>query len=170
MGELELMSMMRLPGFKVSVMQPLPLSPSPSSALRTSLPSGSMVMTMSEREATSFDDEPRSAPASTSSSGLPKLPIHFIGLDNYKEFLTLGAASRENLEALGRTLLFCVGVTAIQFTFGLFVAILLNQGLRGTRFFRTLFFLTTAVPTAVAAVAWGRPSVNEPTHWAIGSS
>ena len=90
----------------------------------------------------------------TDASGLPKLPIHFIGLDNYKEFLTLGAASRENLEALGRTLLFCVSVTGIQFTFGLFVAILLNQGLRGTRFFRTLFFFPVILGVTIQGLMW----------------
>jgi ABC-type sugar transport system permease subunit len=90
----------------------------------------------------------------TDASGLPKLPIHFIGLDNYKEFLTLGASSRENLEALGRTLLFCVGVTSIQFTIGLFVAILLNQGLRGTRFFRTLFFFPVILGVTIQGLMW----------------
>ncbi len=90
----------------------------------------------------------------TDASGLPRLPIHFVGLDNYKEFLTLGAASKENLQALVRTLLFCVGVTAIQFTFGLVVAILLNQGLRGTRFFRTLFFFPVILGVTIQGLMW----------------
>jgi raffinose/stachyose/melibiose transport system permease protein len=90
----------------------------------------------------------------TDASGLPKLPVNWIGFDNYKEFLTLGAAARENLWALGRTLIFCVCVTVIQFSFGLSVAVLLNQGLRGTKFFRTLFFLPVILGVTIQGLMW----------------
>ena len=90
----------------------------------------------------------------TDATGLPNLPIHFVGLDNYKEFLTLGAAARENFAALGRTLLFSVAVTVIQFTLGLLVAVLLNQKLRGTTFFRTLFFLPVILGVTIQGLMW----------------
>lgn len=90
----------------------------------------------------------------TDATGLPRLPINWVGLDNYREFLTLGAAARENFDALIRTLVFCVGVTAIQFTLGLAVAILLNQGLRGTKFFRTLFFFPVILGVTIQGLMW----------------
>jgi raffinose/stachyose/melibiose transport system permease protein len=90
----------------------------------------------------------------TDATGLPNLPIHWVGLDNYKEFLTLGAAARENLQAMLRTLIFCVSVTVIQFSLGLLVAVLLSQKLRGTTFFRTLFFLPVILGVTIQGLMW----------------
>lgn len=90
----------------------------------------------------------------TDATGLSGIKVNFIGLDNYREFLTLGAASRENLDALFRTLAFCFFVTTIQFTLGLFVALLLNQGLRGTTFFRTLIFLPVILGVTIQGLMW----------------
>jgi raffinose/stachyose/melibiose transport system permease protein len=90
----------------------------------------------------------------TNATGLSGIRVDFIGLDNYREFLTLGAASRENLDAVIRTLVFCVIVTTIQFSLGLLVALLLNQGLRGTMFFRTLFFLPVILGVTIQGLIW----------------
>ena len=67
----------------------------------------------------------------TDTNGLTPAPLHFIGLGNYEEFLFKGAAARQNIDAVLRTLVFCVVVTAVQFGVGLLVAVLLNQRLRG---------------------------------------
>ncbi len=90
----------------------------------------------------------------TDATGLPNLPVHWVGLANYKEFLTLGAAARENIAAILRTLAFSVAVTVVQFTLGLLVALLLNQKLRGTKFFRTLFFLPVIFGVTVQGLMW----------------
>jgi raffinose/stachyose/melibiose transport system permease protein len=90
----------------------------------------------------------------TDATGLSGIEVHFVGLDNYREFLTLGAAARENLDAVIRTFVFCIVVTTVQFTLGLFVALLLNQGLRGTRFFRTLFFMPVILGVAIQGLMW----------------
>ena len=74
----------------------------------------------------------------TNATGIRGAPIDWIGLENYREFLFLGQASMDNYAALGRTLIFMFFVTTIQFTLGLVVAILVNQRLKGTNFFRTL--------------------------------
>src|SRR4030066_2230694 len=76
----------------------------------------------------------------TDATGIKGAPINWIGLENYREFLFMGQASLDNYAALGRTLVFCFFVTTIQFTLGLIVAILVNQKLKGTNFFRPLFF------------------------------
>ena len=51
----------------------------------------------------------------TDATGIQGAPIRWIGLENYREFLFMGQASRDNLDALGRTLIFCLCVTVIQF-------------------------------------------------------
>ena len=90
----------------------------------------------------------------TDATGLPNSPIRWIGLENYREFLTLGAASKENLDALIRTFVFSLAVTVVQFTLGLLVAVLLNQKLRGTKFFRTLFFLPVILGVTIQGLMW----------------
>lgn len=90
----------------------------------------------------------------TDATGLPGAPVTWVGLENYREFLTLGAASRENLDALIRTFIFSIAVTVIQFTLGLLVAVLLNQRLKGTKFFRTLFFLPVILGVTIQGLMW----------------
>ncbi len=92
--------------------------------------------------------------SATDATGLPGLPINYVGLDNYREFLTLGARAQENIDAIGRTLIFMVVVTTIQFSLGLFVSLLLNMGLKGTRFFRTLFFLPVILGVTIQGLMW----------------
>ncbi len=90
----------------------------------------------------------------TDTNGLTPKPLNFIGLDNYEEFLFRGAAAQENLEALLRTILFCVLVTVVQFVLGLLAAILLNQRLAGTRWFRALFFLPVILGVTIQGLVW----------------
>jgi len=90
----------------------------------------------------------------TDATGLPGQPINWIGLENYREFLTLGAAAQENWATLFRTFIFCVAVTVIQFSLGLLVAVLLNQKLRGTKFFRTLIFLPVILGVTIQGLIW----------------
>jgi len=90
----------------------------------------------------------------TDTNGLTPAPLNFIGLSNYQEFLLRGAAARQNLDAVLRTVLFCVLVTTIQFGLGLLAAVLLNQRLRGTRWFRALFFLPVILGVTIQGLIW----------------
>jgi len=90
----------------------------------------------------------------TDATGIQGAAVHWIGLDNYKEFLAMGQASRDNLDALGRTLIFCFFVTTIQFGLGLLVAVLLNQKLRGRNIFRTLYFMPVILGAAIQGLIW----------------
>ncbi|MBA3871121.1 MAG: sugar ABC transporter permease, partial [Anaerolineae bacterium] len=90
----------------------------------------------------------------TDANGIANVPIHWIGLDNYKEFLLLGQAARDNYDALGRTLVFCIAVTVFQFALGLLVAMLLNQQLAGTNFFRIVFFLPVILGVVIQGLIW----------------
>jgi len=90
----------------------------------------------------------------TDAPGIPGIDIHWIGLDNYHEFLFAGTSSRDNYDALLRTLKFCFLVTTIQFGLGLLIAMLLNQNLKGTKFFRTLFFFPVILGVAIQGLMW----------------
>jgi raffinose/stachyose/melibiose transport system permease protein len=90
----------------------------------------------------------------TDATGIRGLPVHWIGLDNYDEFLFQGARSRDNLDALQRTLIFMVLVTTIQFGLGLLMAVLVNQKLPGRLVFRTLFFVPVILGVAVQGLMW----------------
>ncbi len=90
----------------------------------------------------------------TNATGIRVIGIDWIGLDNYDEFLFQGLASRDNVDALWRTLIFMVLVTAVQFGLGLLLAVLLNQPLRGRTLFRTLFFVPVILGVAVQGLMW----------------
>ncbi len=53
------------------------------------------------------------------------------------------------------TIRFAVMVAVLEVVLGLVAALLLQYAVPGIALFRTIFFLTTAVSTAVAAIAWG---------------
>ena len=90
----------------------------------------------------------------TDATGIKGAPMHWIGFDNYREFLLMGRASVDNLEALKRTLLFCVAVTTVQFALGLFIALIVNQNLKGTNFFRTLYFMPVILGVVIQGLMW----------------
>ena len=90
----------------------------------------------------------------TDATGLRGLPIEWVGFANYDEFLFEGARSRDNLDALWRTLQFMALVTVIQFGLGLLMALLVNQKLRGRLVFRTLFFVPFILGAVVQGLMW----------------
>ena len=90
----------------------------------------------------------------TDASGIRGAAVNWIGFENYDEFLFRGLASRDNLAALQRTLIFMVVVTTVQFSLGLVLALLLNQKLKGRTFFRTLFFLPVILGVVIQGLMW----------------
>ena len=90
----------------------------------------------------------------TDVTGIRGAPINWVGFDNYEEFLFLGQASRDNYAAVGRTLIFSFFVTTIQFGLGLLVAVLVNQRLKGTNFFRTLYFMPVILGAVIQGLIW----------------
>lgn len=90
----------------------------------------------------------------TDATGLKGAPIHWIGLDNYREFLLLGQAAKDNLQVLKRTLIFSFFVSTVQFVLGLIIALVLNQNLKGRNFFRTLFFMPVILGAVIQGLIW----------------
>lgn len=91
----------------------------------------------------------------TDATGLKGAAVHWLGLANYREFLLMGQASKDNLAALGRTLIFCLFVTSIQFLLGLATAVILNNSrIRIRNFFRTLYFMPVILGAVIQGMIW----------------
>lgn len=90
----------------------------------------------------------------TDATGIKGVPVHWVGLDNYQEFLFMGQASRDNYDALLRTLAFSFFVTIIQFGLGLLIALIVNQRLKGANFFRTLYFMPVILGAVIQGLIW----------------
>jgi raffinose/stachyose/melibiose transport system permease protein len=89
----------------------------------------------------------------TNMTGLPGQKWHFIGLHNYHRFF-FSSDQQERLLSIGRTLYFAGAVTLIQNAVSLFVAIIINQRLKGDAFFRGLFFLPVVLGVTVSGLVW----------------
>jgi raffinose/stachyose/melibiose transport system permease protein len=103
----------------------------------------------------------------TNATGLKGAPVEWVGLDNYKEFLLLGEAAKNNLAVLRRTLIFSFFVSTVQFTLGLIIALVLNQNLFGRNVVRTLVFLPVILGAVIQGLIWtlflyplGGPAAN----------
>ncbi|TFD75225.1 sugar ABC transporter permease [Cryobacterium sp. Sr8] len=74
----------------------------------------------------------------------------FVGIDNYVHVLT----SVSFWDSMGRTLYFTIVSTALELTFGLIVAGLLNAKLKARWLFRAIVVIPWAIPTIVNAAMW----------------
>jgi raffinose/stachyose/melibiose transport system permease protein len=90
----------------------------------------------------------------TDVTGIRGAPINWVGLANYREFPFMGQASQDNYAALYRTLAFCFFVTTIQFVLGQVVALLVNQRLKGTNIFRTIYFMPVILGAVIQGLIW----------------
>jgi multiple sugar transport system permease protein len=78
------------------------------------------------------------------------LPLEFVGLKQFQRIFT----DPDFVRALFNNLLFAALVVPVQTALALGLALLLNQGLRGTVLFRTLFFMPVVFPMSLVAVVW----------------
>ena len=75
--------------------------------------------------------------------------LNFVGLDNYKHFLVDPAA----LPSMGVTLKFALISIPLGLCVPLYLAVLVNsKRLRGSSFFRTLFYLPYVIPVVAGAI------------------
>ncbi len=78
------------------------------------------------------------------------LPLEFVGLKQFQRIFS----DPGFLQALGNNLLFAALVVPLQTALALGLALLLDQGLRGTLIYRTLFFMPVVFPMSLVAVVW----------------
>ena len=74
----------------------------------------------------------------------------FIGLQNYVELFQDSLFQR----AVRNSLVFTFGSIALKLFLGVIMALVLNQGLRGTNLWRALLFLPWTIPTIAAVLTW----------------
>ncbi len=90
----------------------------------------------------------------TDVKNIPGSPMNFVGLDNYHDLFFAGN-SGERWRSIINTLIFMLVVTVVQNGVALFVAVLINQRLKGDYFYRAVFFLPVVLGVAVVALIWG---------------
>ncbi|MCU7916025.1 MAG: sugar ABC transporter permease [Candidatus Thiodiazotropha sp. (ex Gloverina cf. vestifex)] len=78
------------------------------------------------------------------------LPLEFVELKQFTRIFNDPAFR----QALANNLLFALVVVPLQTALALGLALLLNQGLRGTAIYRTLFFMPVVFPMSLVAVVW----------------
>ncbi len=78
------------------------------------------------------------------------LPLEFVGLKQFSRIFS----DPGFLRALTNNLLFAIVVVPLQTALALGLALLLDQGLRGTLVYRTVFFMPVVFPMSLVAVVW----------------
>ena len=85
--------------------------------------------------------------------GLPYLPVSWVGIENYLNFFS-AARFDYNMNALKNTLIYSFATTIITTILALLIAILLNQRLKGTTFYRAVIFMPTVLGVTVIGLIW----------------
>ena len=85
--------------------------------------------------------------------GSPRPPT-FLGFTQYVRLFTDPVEAPQFFRALGNNLFFAAVVIPVQTGLALVFAVLLNQQLKGIKFFRTFFFMPVVFPMALVAVIW----------------
>lgn len=78
------------------------------------------------------------------------LPTRFVGLDNYIDTFSDGTFWK----SLWNNARYAIVVVPVQTTFALFLAVLVDQRIRGRVAYRTIFFTPVTVVMAAAATIW----------------
>ena len=90
----------------------------------------------------------------TDITGVSGVPWRFIGLDNYREFF-VQQSTRDLLQVIKNTVIFCVAVTVIQNAIALLIAVVLNNKMiKGRGFFRAAVFLPVVLGVLVTSLVW----------------
>lgn len=90
----------------------------------------------------------------TDITGVSGVKWKFIGLANYKEFF-VQQSTRDLLQVVVNTLIFCAAVTVIQNVIALFIALALNSKLiKGRSFFRSVIFMPVVLGVLVTSLVW----------------
>lgn len=71
---------------------------------------------------------------------------HFVGLQNYIEIFT---SEKNYLDGIGHTLMFTIVSNIVKIIPALMIAIILQEGLRGQGFYRTVMYLPSILPFVI---------------------
>jgi putative chitobiose transport system permease protein len=105
----------------------------------------------------------------------------FIGVENYKELF----ADKLFWKVLGQTFLYLIVVVPILVILPIFLAILVNQQVKGISFFRSAYYVPVVTSMVVVGIMWkwvyadtgilnyflqSIGIINEPVHWLTSTS
>ena len=76
--------------------------------------------------------------------------IHFVGFSNYKSVFT----EPEFLQILINTIVYAVSTTIFAVIIPLFIASIINNKIKGSELFKTIYFLPFITPAVVIAIVW----------------
>jgi raffinose/stachyose/melibiose transport system permease protein len=88
----------------------------------------------------------------TDYTGLPGVPLHWVGIENYTSLLL--SQQTFLIRALGVTAIFSLLVTVLQNGFAVLIAWLLNSRLRGQLAVRSLVFLPVVLGATINGLTW----------------
>ncbi|HEY5834832.1 carbohydrate ABC transporter permease [Streptomyces sp.] len=88
--------------------------------------------------------------AFTSARLVSPTPAHFVGLRNFRLLFDDPVFTR----SLVNTLVFAAVVVPVQAGFGLVLALLVNTKVKGTNFFRTVYFVPVVTSMVVVSIVW----------------
>lgn len=74
----------------------------------------------------------------------------YVGLDNYEKLIN----DNQVWEAVGNSLQYAIIEVPISIALALVIAVLLNKKIKGTTFFRTVFFMPMVAAPAAVAMVW----------------
>lgn len=77
--------------------------------------------------------------------------LEFVGLKNYIEIFT---SDKEYISGIGHTLMFTVVSNIVKLIPALFLAVMLQEGLRGKNFYRTLLYLPSILPFVIIGIVF----------------
>ncbi|MDW7673947.1 MAG: sugar ABC transporter permease [Bacillota bacterium] len=81
-------------------------------------------------------------------------PTTFVGLANFKKLLFLEPFSTRFFNALTNNIKFFAYTTLFQNVVALFLAVLLTKKLRGTEFYRTVYFMPVTLSVLIVGFIW----------------
>ena len=77
--------------------------------------------------------------------------LHFVGLDNYIEIFT---SNKDYASGITNTLVFTIVSNIVKLIPALFLAILLQEGIKGKGLYRTLFYLPSILPFVIIGLVF----------------
>lgn len=88
----------------------------------------------------------------------------FVGIENYVKLFTEETYSQRFFNALGNNIVMFIFMMLLQNIYGLVLAVLLTRELKGSRFFRTIFFAPVTISVVIVGFIWSL--IYNPT-WGI---
>ena len=77
--------------------------------------------------------------------------VSFVGLQNYIEIFT---SDKNYLSGIGHTLMFTIVSNIVKLVPALFLAIMLQEGLKGKNFYRTILYLPSILPFVIIGITF----------------